>query len=114
MSFISWLDKWSRCRMIFFNRTRAKLNRSGGQYQPPDDEHDTQPTADWFESAVQRLVSHGHTRDDVMQMSYGVFLNFYLAVNEQQNQHYRRIAEAVRVGQYADADAWRDYMKMKG
>lgn len=46
-----------------------------------------------------------------MQMSYGVFLNFYLAVNEQQNQHYRRIAEAVRVGQYADADAWRDYMK---
>lgn len=46
-----------------------------------------------------------------MSMSYGTFLNFCLAINQQQRQHYQLIAQAVRIGHHADAQMWAKYIE---
>ncbi|AMW78880.1 hypothetical protein AMD27_08320 [Acinetobacter sp. TGL-Y2] len=58
----------------------------------------------WFDS-FQVLISAGHTHSEIMNMSYGAFLQYLKSVTKDQKHQVQRL----RFAQHADAKAFKKY-----
>ena len=64
----------------------------------------------WF-NAISYLVKHGHSEEDVLNMSYGAFLKYIKEAQAIERQQIKSYAIATRVANHAKQQAWEKYLK---
>lgn len=64
----------------------------------------------WFNSFAY-LVKSGHRHDDIMNMSYGAFMNYLKEAQALERQQIKSFAIATRVANNAKQQGWDKYIK---
>ncbi|ESK54896.1 hypothetical protein [Acinetobacter tjernbergiae] len=64
----------------------------------------------WF-NAISYLVKHGHSEQEVLNMSYGTFLQYIKEAQAIERQQIKSYAIATRVANHAKQQAWEKYLK---
>lgn len=66
-------------------------------------QRENQKKYSWFDS-FQRLISDGHRQDDILNMSYGVFIEYLKAAQRRESQRLKTIAIATRAASAKNND----------
>ena len=64
----------------------------------------------WF-NAISYLVKHGHSKEEVLNMSYGAFLKYIKEAQAIERQQIKSYAIATRVANHPKQQAWEKYLK---
>ncbi|KXZ65613.1 hypothetical protein [Acinetobacter venetianus] len=64
----------------------------------------------WF-NAISYLIKHGHSEEEVLNMSYGAFLKYLKEAQSIERQKIKSYAIATRVANHAKNQAWEKYLK---
>ena len=64
----------------------------------------------WFK-AFSYLVSHGHRHDEILNMTYGAFMNYLKEAQALERQQIKSYAIATRVANNAKEKGWDKYIK---
>ncbi len=64
----------------------------------------------WFK-AFSYLVSHGHRHDEILNMTYGAFMNYLKEAQALERQQIKSYAIATRVANNAKQQGWDKYLK---
>jgi len=64
----------------------------------------------WF-NAISYLVKHGHSKEEVLNMSYGAFLKYIKEAQAIERQQIKSYAIATRVANHAKQSGWDKYLK---
>ena len=65
------------------------------------DDVDPRIKTTWFDS-FQLLISNGHTNTEIMQMTYGAFINYLKAAQKAERRKLSSLAGIFRAAQHAD------------
>ena len=64
----------------------------------------------WF-NAISYLIKHGHSKEEVLNMSYGAFLKYIEAAQKNERQNIKNTAIAVRIAMQSSKQEWEKSMK---
>ncbi|WP_278395342.1 hypothetical protein [Acinetobacter venetianus] len=64
----------------------------------------------WF-NAISYLIKHGHSEEEVLNMSYGAFLKYLKEAQSIERRKIKSYAIATRVANHAKNQAWEKYLK---
>lgn len=59
---------------------------------------------------MQKLISHNHAKNDVLDMAYGEFVAYLSVIQDDEVQNLKQMAMAVRVAN-ADSKAFEKWLK---
>lgn len=71
--------------------------------KPKKQQRENQKKYSWFDS-FQRLISDGHRQDDILNMSYGAFIEYLKAAQRRESQRLKTIAIATRAASAKNND----------
>lgn len=64
----------------------------------------------WFK-AFSYLINHGHRHDEILNMTYGAFMNYLKEAQALERQQIKSYAIATRVANNAKQQGWDKYLK---
>jgi len=71
--------------------------------KPKKQQRENQKKYSWFDS-FQYLISDGHRQDDILNMSYGAFIEYLKAAQRRESQRLKTIAIATRAASAKNND----------
>lgn len=90
---------------VFMQIISAMLQINESYFKPEKQKKtNVKDDSTWFDS-FQVLISAGHTHTEIMNMSYGAFLQYLKSVIKDQKHQVQRL----RFAQHADAKAFKEY-----